>query len=373
MKEVCHITTVHSRYDIRIFQKECKSLAAHFKVYLIVADGLGNEVVDSVSIIDSGKRPDSALLRIVSASVKAYRKALALKECSVFHFHDPELLGVGLLLKLLHRKKVVFDVHEDVPEDILLKHWIPRPVKKNVSLAYEMIESFITRRFDLIVCSTPHIRNRFLAFNHNSIDIKNYPHVQTQIVDIDPEDKNIEYELCYIGSIAAERGIYHILNVLPEANTNFALAGVYDNADIECQIKKHPNWKLVQYKGVLTAAQVKNLLSASRVGLVVLDSTPTFVTSLPIKLFEYMAAGLAVIASDFPLWREIVIGENCGICIPPSSDHELLKAINYLRDHPQETLQMARNGIRAIKEKYRWEVEYETLKKAYFDLLKDSR
>jgi hypothetical protein len=54
--KICHLTSVHHRYDARIFLKECKTLSdAGFEINLVVADGKGDEVVDKIKIYDVGK------------------------------------------------------------------------------------------------------------------------------------------------------------------------------------------------------------------------------------------------------------------------------------------------------------------------------
>ena len=74
-------------------------------------------------------------------------------------------------------------------------------------------------------------------------------------------------------------------------------------------------------------------------------------------MFEYMAAGIPVIASDFPLWREIVLGNQCGLCVDPMDPIAIANAIDYLVQHPAAARQMGENGRRAVLEHYNWSVE----------------
>jgi glycosyltransferase involved in cell wall biosynthesis len=366
MIKICHVTTVHRRYDIRIFEKECKSLAIHFDVFLMVTDGLGNERKEGVQIIDCGAVSKNRLLRIISSSWKMYRVTRAMKECLVFHFHDPELLLMGLCLSIFHNKKVIYDVHEDVPEDILVKYWIPKPVRTLVSWCYKQVESAISRKLSLIVCSTPYIRQRLIRTNTNTIDIKNYP--QPMFTEINSVERT--YALCYIGLITASRGIIHILNILDKVNCRFALAGTFESDRLENQLRAHANWRLVDYQGVVSQKEVRDLLVASEIGIVVLADIPTFVQSLPLKLFEYMGAGLAVIASNFPLWKEIVEENECGLCIPPT-EAKLLEAVNYLLANKSLVRQMGTRGIEAVRNHYNWHVEFVKLLQAYNDLVQN--
>jgi hypothetical protein len=91
-KKVVHLTSVHQRYDIRIFVKMCSSLATHgFDVSMIVADGLGGEVKSDVSIIDVGVKTGGRLSRMINAVKRVYEKAIEL-DADICHFHDPELI-----------------------------------------------------------------------------------------------------------------------------------------------------------------------------------------------------------------------------------------------------------------------------------------
>ena len=75
--KVCHLTSVHTRYDTRIFLKECQSLASNgYKVSLVVADGLFDEYKEGVSIYDVGKTDSGRLNRFTTTTRKVYKKAI---------------------------------------------------------------------------------------------------------------------------------------------------------------------------------------------------------------------------------------------------------------------------------------------------------
>jgi glycosyltransferase involved in cell wall biosynthesis len=125
----------------------------------------------------------------------------------------------------------------------------------------------------------------------------------------------------------------------------------------------------VQYLGMLDRPSVANLLSRVRLGLMVLQAEPNFVKAMPIKLFEYMAAGIPVIASDFPLWRQIISEAECGLLVDPHDPQAIAHAMEYLLSHDAEAEAMGRRGRKAACELYNWNSEEGVLLKFYSDLL----
>ena len=81
-----------------------------------------------------------------------------------------------------------------------------------------------------------------------------------------------------------------------------------------------------------------------------------------------MATGLPVIASDFPLWKQIIEENKCGLCVDPLDPKAIAEAIDYLVMHPAEAARMGRNGQMAVKTQYNWAVEEQKLLDLYKSL-----
>lgn len=367
MVKVAHVTSVHSRYDIRIFQKECRTLAEHgYQVSLVVADGKGEEVKDGVRIVDAGVLR-GRLNRIFRTTQNVFRKALAL-QADVYHLHDPELIPVGVKLKK-HGKVVIFDSHEDVPKQLMSKPYLHPLVRRSVSLAFACYERFACRKLDAILTATPFIRDKFLAMHPRVLDINNFPMVG-ELDAMVPWDKK-QSEVCYVGGITSIRGVREVIKGLEslQSPARLNLVGRFSESAVKAEVEQYKGWASVNECGQLDRAGVRDVLGRSVAGLVTFLPLPNHVDAQPNKMFEYMSSGIPVIASNFPLWREIIEGSQCGLCVDPLDPQAIAKAIDFLVSNPDEAAQMGRNGQKAVNERYNWDQEGGKLIAFYSSLL----
>ncbi len=147
------------------------------------------------------------------------------------------------------------------------------------------------------------------------------------------------------------------------------IAGKFSSMDDFKSVKSMKGWAQVDYRGQVDRPEIVQILAESAAGLVLFHPGPNHTDSQPNKLFEYMAAGLPVIASNFPLWKEIVEKNNCGICVNPLKVQEIAEAINWVLQNPADAAEMGRNGRKAVLEKYNWETESKKLIKFYEEIL----
>jgi glycosyltransferase involved in cell wall biosynthesis len=176
-------------------------------------------------------------------------------------------------------------------------------------------------------------------------------------------------ELCYVGGISEIRGIEIMVDALENLDTVLHLAGEFESSELENLIKAKPGWKKVKYYGTVGREQLNQIYRTCTIGLVVLTPTPNHVNSLPIKMFEYMEAGLAVIASDFPLWKTIIEDNKAGICVSWSDKESLVSAINLILGNGILASEMGNTGRRLVLDKYNWRSEEVKLVQIYSDLL----
>jgi len=354
--KVVHLTSVHPSWDVRILEKECRTLAREGFRVTLVAPGHGEALVHGVrvrSVPAASRRLERALLTIP----RVYRAALA-EDADLYHFHDPELIPVGLLLKL-QGKRVIYDVHEDVPRDILSKSWLPRRLRPSIAWAVATVEALAARMLDALVLVIPMEHRRFPR--RRSVLVRNFPLLEEFLPAGAPPHADRALLAVYVGIIAEPRGALDMVGAMSRLPTTLgarlAIAGPFRPPELEDRLRAQPGSERIDLLGWLSRQQISGLLAGARVGICVLHPIPGFPESYPVKLFEYMAAGLAVIVSDFPVWRDIVLGVRCGLVVNPGSPVELAQALESLLKNPETTQAMGHRGRLAVRERYNWSPE----------------
>lgn len=366
--KVVHLTSAHPRYDTRIFIKMTSSLAQYgYSVSLVVADGKGDECKNDVVIVDAGEKQGGRLSRMTKTVAKVFAKAKEL-DADLYHLHDPELIPIGLKLKKIG-KKVIFDAHEDLPKQILSKDYLNNFFAKVLSSLANLFEKLTLKKFDAIVTATPYIRDKFKKINSNVIDVNNYPKIEE--FSGEPNWLNKNNQITYIGGITKVRGICELINSLKytQEETRLALVGSFSEQHLYNEVKHYQGWGKVDELGWLDRSGVNKVLSQSMAGVVTLHKTINYVDALPVKMFEYMAAGIPVISSNVPLWQCIIEEADCGLCVDPLSPKAIAQAINYLIQNPEEAKIMGRNGRKVAFTKYNWQIEEQKLITLYQQLL----
>lgn len=356
MVALAHLTTAHRAHDNRFYGRESKSLLdAGYKVYIIAPhdkDELsqGIEIIALSKVSNRTSRFLYTLFQIAFKSIKL--------NVDVYHFHDPDLIIVGLFLKIFG-KKVVYDVHEDYPVQILHKTWIPSAVRPLIAYIFNIYEKLSSYYFDGIVAATPLIASRF---KHSNIaTVPNYP-ILSELFSANLDEYALRpFHIVYAGQITESRGIIEMINTIgilkDTHNVTLKLLGTFKcSIEIEKRVRASNGWSNVDFAGWINRDEIGKIMSTSRIGLVLLHPLENYLESYPAKLFDYMAAGLPVIASNFPLWQEIVNSANCGLTVDPLNIDEIASAIKWLLDNPEEAAQMGLNGQSAAKEHYNWEI-----------------
>ena len=368
MNKICHLTTVHPRTDTRILYKECQTLVKNgFSVDFIVADGAGDDVYRDIVITDLGA-PKNKIDRLLFYREKIFRKALEIN-ADLYHFHDPELVGIGVRL-IRKGKRVVYDVHEDVPRQLLTKPYIPYNLRNLISRRVEHLENKAAAKFTGIIAATPLIRDRFIVQNKNVTEVQNFPILEEFIRKEQIEFSRKEKAICYVGAISRVRGVLNMVKAMKYVKyITLKLGGKFESIQLRDQCVELDGWEKVSEMGFLDRDEVRETLEKSIAGMVVLEPTINYLDSIPVKMFEYMAAGIPVIASDFPYWRELLSGIDCAVFVNPEDPVEIANAITFLVENRDMAAKMGETGKRAVMEKFSWNIEKRKLLEFYSETL----
>jgi glycosyltransferase involved in cell wall biosynthesis len=368
---IVQVTTVHPRGDIRIAVKQSATLAAAYpgSVQLVVADGQGPERRNGVKVVDLGRISSSRLFRPFQGCWRVVRYLWSDRP-RVLHFHDPELIPAGIVAKALGAR-VIYDVHENVPKQISGRdsmNWLLRTVFANGARFAEWLASMV---FDAVVCATPNIARRFPA--KKTVLVQNFPILAELQTRADIPYIRRPNRFIYLGVLTAARGAQEMVEALQYTRTDpvseLKIAGVCRPDTLQDELRRKSTGGRVEFLGWMDRDGVAKLLGTARAGLVLFHDAPNHVDAQPNKLFEYMSAGLPVIASDFPLWRQLVDEAGCGILVDPSDSKAIARAMEWLTDHPEEAEEMGNNGKKAVESRFRWEYEAESLLALYEKLL----
>jgi glycosyltransferase involved in cell wall biosynthesis len=355
---IFHLTSVHPRIDTRIFYRQCISLAKKYTVHLIVCDGKGNEIKDNISIIDLGK-PKNRLSRILISPIKILLYCLK-NNADIYHFHDPELMFVGSFLKLFN-KTIIYDAHEDFPQQVFLKHYLPNYISIIISKLAQLAMFCTMRFFNQLITVTPHIEKKLIKLNSNINIIHNYPNIN----EFPPTATNKKgHNVCYIGMISFPRGLKEISLAIQSTSGHLFIGGK-PASNKESNFLQQQNKNKVTYLGFLNRQNIQHTFSKSVAGLMLAHPMDNMLHSFPVKLFEYMSAGLPVIISNFPIWKAIIDKHQCGICVDPTNIDEISDAIQWVFDHPEKALAMGKRGQHATKTVYNWDIEESKLFSIY--------
>lgn len=367
-KRVCHLSSVHVATDTRIFYRYCKHLSENYAVTLIAVHPK-EEILLGIHILPF-RRFKNKLLRVFLTWFLMFFKAIR-NPADLYHLHDPELIPCGLLLRLMG-KKVVLDIHENVAEDIFDKPWIP--AKKVLYTCFHFFEKLAVKNMPVILAEHSY-EARYQKMGADFTTILNY--VDLPFFNLFSENvKRTSHRIFYMGILLESRGLQQIaeaLHILKKQGhiIEFDVVGELYSS-LEKQLHALSFWndvsQQIHFHGRLTLEKGYEISQEASVGMCIIQPMKNSVGSYPTKMFEYMAIGLPQVTSDFPLYRDVVEGNNAGLCVNPGSAGDIAAAVLSILQDPVKAERMRYSGLKAA-EKYHWSGEMVKVHKLYNRLL----
>ena len=364
--EIFMATSVHRWNDNRIYHKEAKSLSKYFDIELHAPSSFKIKEYGHLKIIGLPLWKKETDRREIRNNIW---QRLKQSSASIFHFHDPELIWIGIKAKLILGKKVIYDVHENAGASILRKSWLSYPSKIIFYLIYKSFEKLSSLLFDHYILAESDYVN-FIKSNYTIV--RNFPLFNNLEMS---NDKTTD--LIYVGSMTSDRGMDMILDLTKDLlidypNISLKLIGngpsnyIKSLNSIITKNNMQNNIRIFDYMDYNKA--MKHIQSA-RIGLCILKPVKNYINSYPTKLFDYMSAGIPFVCSDFEINKEIVLKTGSGILVDPDNKKQIIKEIKILLDNPKKTKQIGIKGQKAIFKEYSWKNENSKLIRLYRKIL----
>lgn len=363
--DIAHVSSAHPWTDNRVHLREAAGLqAAGWRVFLVAVESDITVPPTGVTVRTIGRR--SRIRRVLLGSAEAawlgYRSG-----ARVLHLHDPELAWTVPILRALGRR-VVFDAHEDLPNQVRDKAYLGATGRSIARFAAGIVVAVVGRA-DRVVVATETIADRFDA--RRTVLVRNFPRLRVEDEVDGPRDPAV----AFVGALDVNRGARVLADVVRSEHFphgwRLRIAGVTRPASLLDGFSDGVAAGRVELHGLVAPARARDLLASASIGVVTLLPTPSHLDCLPTKLFENMAAGLAIVASDFPLWRRLLAGHDCVTFVDPADPKAIATAINSYAADSELLARHSAAAARAARTEFNWDAEERALVSMYRELLGD--
>jgi glycosyltransferase involved in cell wall biosynthesis len=367
---LCHFTTMHTDLKSRSFYMEFMPLAAWGAKVRYVAPAGINGQRDGVNFVTLAK-PSGRISQL--RNIPSVLQVLLRQDADVYHFQDPELLPVALMLKAIFRKRIVFDSYEDFAAMALTMRGMPRPLRPVVASFVGGLQKLAAICFDGVMTADSGTLRRVARVGRSrKLTFYNFPNL-----DVFPPPqprKAKEFDVVYRGGLSERAGTWVLLDAmrLLADRGRFArllLIGYCDDGEVERALRQRvASLRLsaqVEIMGRVQHSEMAQALGRARIGICPLQDIPKFRVNIPVKVFEYWACGLPVIASDLPPIRPFFKNVNGGILFQPEDTAGLAQCIAWLLEHPKTAARMGEHGRDAVVQRFNHRREVQKLRRFF--------
>jgi glycosyltransferase involved in cell wall biosynthesis len=353
---ICHATVAHRELKSRTFHMQLAPLAAGGVPVRYISPVGSPDSTPGLSFLPIAQR--SGRIRQLAESFRVMRAALA-QRADIFHFQDPELLPAALALKLLFGQRVIFDSYEDFAAMAGNSRAIPaslRPLAEQIVIA---LQKAAARCFDAVITADPLTMRRFGRKGHALRRvIYNFPNL-----DMFPATAEAEktHDIVYRGGASERAGTWTLLDALRQIkqrghSVKALLIAYFDDLTARERLVRRIDCldlaDSITVEGRVPHAEMARKLSQARIGVCPLTATEKFQRNIPVKVFEYWACGLPVVASDLPPIRPFFQSARAGLLHAPGNAQALADALETLLTNPALARKMAVRGRSAVENRY---------------------
>lgn len=370
--KICVFTTVHRPYDVRVFHREARTLAAQgYNVVLLVHADFQIEKKYGVTV-KGIPRPGNRFFRLLS--IFRFARRCLEEKADAYHFHDLELLPLGVFLKWITKKPVIYDCHENYPEAAYERAWYPDWFKPLLAGFIARVEPALAKRLDVVICVVPDQQQRFEDAGCKTILLRNLPRLEIFDAAIQKQLPKLD-RIIYVGGLTIVRGAKLMVEIMAELkrthpSTKLLLLGPFNEPHVEQDVKTHIG-KLglseqIEHVQFVPHREVADYIVQSKVGLIPWQVNKQMLRMVfPNKVFEYMACGIPLVASDLPSLQYILQKSGGGMLAKSNDAKSHARVIAELLDDEKKADKLGKKGRVFVKKKYNWEIEAAKLIELY--------
>lgn len=380
---ICFLSSMHPAFDKRVFDKEAMSVVRAGYLVTHLCYGPEEPQIRDGIVIDIEPRRKGLVARAASL-VQLYRRAKAI-DADIYHCNEVDSWLVGVFLKLIRRKKIIFDVHEHYPANFAEIHFA-RPLRPLVRFLVRGFMRALTPFTDHLIFAKRSVAPDFPGAKNKHTFVFN--NISTEHKDVAPEGTEEGIRALYDGKITAvHTGLYNrargwpqllkAMSLMRNSQMEVLYLGTLNDGsedDFKAAVRKYGLEERVHCLGWKPFKEAYQHVVNCQIGLLTFQPVRTnYFFAYPHKLFDYMLAGMPVIAPEFA-WevKEIVKEAECGLLVDTADPGALAAALDSLIDDTGQARRMGANGRRAVLEKHNWENEAEKLLETYRALLEPS-
>ena len=369
-RSVCVVAPVHVWDDVRVYQKEARTLADAGYQVSVIARTPSPQTINGIKIIPPIGNPKSRLSRFLLlpfVGIQALRQ-----NADIYHLHNPDTLPIVVFLRIFG-KKVIYDTHEDFSRRILVRRWIPKMLRRPLAYLVSGFESFVAKIATASIATQKNVVDRLGA---NTLLLGNPPRVNEDLyARVSKHAQELDGQQCqvravYIGRISEPRGLFDMVDALEivsaAAHIRLWLIGPADEGDLDLA-RSRPGWKYVDYVPSVPQEVAYAYVERADVGLVVIRDVADHGATDPNKLYEYMMFGKPFIASAFDEWRSKLADIDAGWFVKPGSAGEIANVLLEISENGAIAISKGARG-KEITKSYNWETESQKLLELYSEL-----
>ena len=361
---VCIISSVHTALDNRVFYREARTLkCAGYEVTVAAVHPRQSDSRHGIRIVglpkvSRWKRP-----------VLWHRlwKVIHETRAEIIHFHDPELLLLGIVLRFTTGKRTIYDVHESYPEFIAVKDYMPAPVRRLLAWLFRYLEPALACFQSGLIFADDEIARSFSSIRKTKTTLFNFPSVElikAGSTDGSGAGPSVETPtVIYLGGLERNRGSHLMIEAFSRlrrqcTNVRLLLVGHFMPPSLKDEFLEHARERNLEESitiiGRVPFEEIGHYLRESTIGWVTWQAVPKNCKNIPTKLFEYMAYGLPIVSSDLPSTSPFVKSGKNGFLVRANDPEAHATALAKLLADTTLAANMGRDGRRRVESDYNW-------------------